>query len=88
MSVSDMMQFSFHDVLQTRILWDKISTYQLIHNKRTGERGEWREEGGERREKGEGKREGEGERVKEREGEERGGRGMKEEGESGRGWEN
>ena len=46
-SVSGMMQFSFHDVLQTRILWGKISTYQLIHNKRTGERGEWREEGGE-----------------------------------------
>ena len=41
-----MMQFSFHDVLQTRILWGKISTYQLIHNKRTGERGEWREDGG------------------------------------------
>ena len=40
------------------------------------------------REEGEGKREGEGEREKEREGEERGGRGMKEEGESGRGWEN
>ena len=76
-----MMQFSFHDVLQTWILWGKISTCQLIHNKRKGERGEWREEG-------EGKREGEGEREKEREGEERGGRGMKEEGESGRGWEN
>ena len=80
-----MMQFSFLDVLQTQILWGKISTCQLIHNKRTGERGEWREEGGEQREKGE---EGGGGREGEGEGGGRGGRGMKEEGESGRGWEN
>ena len=50
-SVSGMMYFSFHDVLQTEILWDKISTSQLIHNKRKGEREE-------RRKKGEGKGEG------------------------------
>ena len=57
-SVSGMMDSSFHDVLQTQILWGKISTCQLIHSKRTGEKGELREEGGEWREEGEGKRRG------------------------------
>ena len=51
-SESGMMDSSFYDVLQTEILWGKIETCQLIHNKR-------KESGGRR------KREEEGERGKE-----------------------
>ena len=72
-SVSGMMDFSFHDVLQTEILWDKISTRQLIHKKRKGERGEGKEKGvreGGGRVGGTGRR-----RVEEKRGRERGRKG-------------
>ena len=56
--VSGMMHSSFHDVVQTEILWGKIETRQLIHNKR-------KESGGRR---GKGKREGVGGSKREEEG--------------------
>ena len=54
-SVSGMMHSSFYDLLQTEILWGKISTHQLIHNKRKESRGRGEEEGGRRKMAGEGK---------------------------------